>query len=239
MNELLWLGFALGSLGLVLVVLRFFGREGLMAFIAAAIILCNLQVIKLTTLFGITVTLGNVLYGAIFFCTDLLNEVYGKRVARRGVMLGFISMLFFTAVSQLALLFSTAPDPWAEQVQAAMQTIYGFMPRLALASLVAYLLSQLHDVWAFSWWRRRTQGRKLWLRNNMSTAVSQLMDSAVFCTIAFVGVVSREHFLQILVTTYVIKVLVALLDTPFIYLGRVIARRRGDAPAADQVVMQS
>ncbi|MFO7949474.1 MAG: queuosine precursor transporter [Candidatus Fermentibacteraceae bacterium] len=238
MNELLWLLFALASLGLVLLVFRLYGREGLMAFIAAAIILCNLQVIKLTTLFGITVTLGNILYGAIFFCTDLLNELYGPRTARRGVMLGFIVMIFFTLSSQLALVFSVAPDPWAEQVQGAMETIYGFMPRLAVASLAAYLLSQLHDVWAFAWWRRKTRGRMLWLRNNLSTAVSQLIDSAVFCFIAFAGVVEREHFLQILVTTYVIKVLVALLDTPFLYMGRAIARRRGEAPAADQVVMQ-
>ena len=238
MNELLWLLFALASLGLVLLVFRLYGREGLMAFIAAAIILCNLQVIKLTTLFGITVTLGNILYGAIFFCTDLLNELYGPRAARRGVMLGFIVMIFFTLSSQLALVFTVAPDPWAEQVQGAMETIYGFMPRLAVASLAAYLLSQLHDVWAFAWWRRKTRGRKLWLRNNLSTVVSQLIDSAVFCFIAFAGVVEREHFLQILVTTYVIKVLVALLDTPFIYMGRAIARRRGEALAADQVVMQ-
>jgi len=238
MNELLWLLFALASLGLVLLVFRLYGREGLMAFIAAAIILCNLQVIKLTTLFGVTVTLGNILYGAIFFCTDLLNELYGPRAARRGVMLGFIVMIFFTLSSQLALVFSVAPDPWAEQVQGAMETIYGFMPRLAVASLAAYLLSQLHDVWAFAWWRRKTRGRMLWLRNNLSTAVSQLIDSAVFCFIAFAGVVEREHFLQILVTTYVIKVLVALLDTPFLYMGRAIARRRGEALADDQVVMQ-
>lgn len=238
MNEALWLLFALVSLGLVLLMLRIFGREGLMAFIAAAIILCNLQVIKLTTLFGITVTLGNILYGAIFFCTDLLNELYGPKVARRGVLLGFIAMIFFTLSSQLTLVFGVAADPWAEQVQGAMEIIYGFMPRLAAASLAAYLLSGLHDVWAFAWWRRKTDGRMLWLRNNLSTMVSQLIDSGVFCVIAFAGVVGREHFLQILITTYVIKVLVALLDTPFIYMGRAIARRRGEPRAADQVVMQ-
>mgnify|MGYP006278109271 FL=1 len=237
MNELLWLGFALASLGLALLMLRLYGREGIMAFIAAAIIICNLQVIKLTTLFGITVTLGNILYGAIFFCTDLLNELYGPKTARRGVMIGFVSMIFFTVAGQLALVFSVAPDPWAREVQGAMETIWGFMPRLALASLAAYLVSQLHDVWVFAWWKRRTGGEKLWLRNNLSTLVSQLIDSAVFCFIAFSGVLEREHFVQILITTYVIKVLVALLDTPFIYLGRSIARRWGNAPAEDQVVI--
>ena len=107
-NELLWILFMLGNLATTLLVFRYFGREGLLALIAVMIILCNLQVMKITTLFGFTVTLGNVLYGSIFFATDLLSEVYGKREARKGVLLGFIGMLLMTGVMQLALLFGVA-----------------------------------------------------------------------------------------------------------------------------------
>ncbi|MBD3369949.1 queuosine precursor transporter [Candidatus Fermentibacteria bacterium] len=212
-----------GTLLVVLGVFRWFGREGLLALIAAAIIVCNLQVMKITTLFGVTVTLGNVLYGTVFFCTDLLNEMYGPSAARKGVLIGFVSMLFMTAVMQVALLFGVADDPWAVEVQESMRTIFGFMPRLALASLGAYLLSQFHDVWAFHFWRRKTSGRHLWLRNNLSTIVSQLIDTLVFCTIAFLGVLAREHFMQVMVTTYVMKLVVAAFDTPFMYLGRKLA----------------
>lgn len=222
-NEILWLLFMTGTLLVVLGVFRCFGREGLLALIAASIIVCNLQVIKITTLFGITVTLGNVLYGTIFFCTDLLNEVYGPAAARKGVLIGFVSMLFMTAAMQVALVFDVAADPWAVEVQDSMRTIFGFMPRLAVASLGAYLLSQFHDVWAFHFWRVKTSGKYLWLRNNLSTMVSQLIDTLVFCTIAFLGVLAKEHFLQVMVTTYVMKLVVAAFDTPFMYLGRRMA----------------
>jgi len=108
------------------------------------------------------------------------------------------------------------------------------MPRIAFASLVAYVASQNHDVWAYHFWKRKTNGRFLWLRNNASTMVSQLIDSVVFCVIAFWGAFPFAVFLQILATTYLFKWLVALFDTPFIYLGRRIARRGAvfpDAPA--------
>ncbi len=227
-NEILWVLFVLGNFVVTLAVFRFFGREGLMILIAAFIILCNLQVMKITTLFGVTVTLGNILYGSIFFATDLLNEVYGRKAARRGVIAGFIALLLMTGVMQLALLFSVVDDQWALLVQDSMETIFGFMPRIAVASVVAYLLSQTHDVWAFHFIRQKTSGRHLWLRNNLSTMVSQLIDSSVFCFIAFWGVLPRELFVEILISTYVIKFVVAAIDTPFMYMGRRLAP---DAPA--------
>jgi uncharacterized integral membrane protein (TIGR00697 family) len=230
-NEVLWILFVLGNFIVTLAVFRFFGREGLMILIAAFIILCNLQVMKITTLFGVTVTLGNILYGSIFFATDLLNEVYGMKAARKGVLAGFVALLLMTGVMQLSLLFSVVDDQWALRVQDSMETIFGFMPRIALASVVAYLLSQVHDVWAFHFIKRKTGGRHLWLRNNLSTMVSQLIDSFVFCGIAFWGVLPVELFVEILISTYVIKFVVAAVDTPFMYLGRKLAP---DAPSATE-----
>ncbi|MBN1433496.1 queuosine precursor transporter [Candidatus Fermentibacterales bacterium] len=218
----------LADFSVALLLFRLLGRDGLILLIAANVILCNLQVMKLTTLFGVTVTLGNILYGSIFFATDMLSEIYGKRQARRGVMIGFVALLMFTGVTQIALLFSVAPDPWAEAIQSAMSTLFGLVPRIALASVVAYLVSQFHDVWAFHYWKARTRGRHLWLRNNFSTAVSQLIDTAIFCTVAFYGVVGTQPFIEILISTYVMKLAVAMMDTPFMYLGRRIALARGE-----------
>ena len=215
----------LGSLGITLLIFRFLGREGLMIVIASSIILCNLQVMKITTLFGVTVTLGNVLYGSIFFATDLLNEIYGKAAARKGVLIGFISLLLMTGVMQLALLFSVVDNAWALQVQDSMSVLFGFLPRIAVASVAAYLISQFHDVWAFHFIRSKTSGKHLWLRNNLSTMVSQLIDSIVFCGIAFWGVLPGELFIEILISTYVIKFVIAAFDTPFMYLGRRMAFR--------------
>ncbi|NBK23039.1 MAG: VUT family protein, partial [Spirochaetia bacterium] len=88
-------------------------------------------------------------------------------------------------------------------------------------SLIAYLISNLHDIWAFDYWKRKKPGRNtLWLRNNLSTFVSQLIDTLVFTLIAFLGVYPQSVLIQIIISTYVLKWVVAMLDTPFMYLAR-------------------
>jgi hypothetical protein len=220
MNETLWLTFAILDLAVVVAVFRCFGRAGLFAMIAVSLVLCNIQVIKTVELFGVTTTLGNVIYASVFLSTDMLSEFYGKEEARRGVLLGFAALVAAAVYMQIALLFSPAESDFA---QPHLQAIFGFMPRVALGSMSAYLVSQLHDVWAFHLIREKTGGRKLWLRNNLSTLASQALDSLVFCLIAFLGVFETGVFLQILASTYLIKVVMAVLDTPFIYLAKRLA----------------
>lgn len=217
MNETLWIIFALVDLCMVLAVYRLFGRVGLFGLMVFNLLLCNIQVLKTVELFGLTTTLGNVLYASVFLSTDLLSEFHGKKEARKGVLLGFVTLLMMVTYMQVALYFQPAADDFA---QPHLQALFGFMPRIALASMVAYLVSQLHDVWAFHAIRERTGGRMLWLRNNASTMVSQLLDSAIFCTIAFWGLFPVNVFWEIMLSTYIIKVVVAVLDTPFIYLAR-------------------
>lgn len=217
MNETLWIVFALVDLCLVLAVYRFFGRVGLFGLLVFNLLLCNIQVLKTIELFGLTTTLGNVLYASVFLATDLLSEFHGKKEARKGVLLGFVSLLMMVGYMQLALLFQPAADDFA---QPHLQALFGFLPRIALASMTAYLVSQLHDVWAFHAIRERTGGRLLWLRNNASTMVSQFLDSAIFCAIAFWGMFPVNVFWEILLSTYIIKVAVAVLDTPFIYAAK-------------------
>ncbi len=216
MNELLWLSFILIDLSLALAIFRFFGRCGLFALIVFNLLLCNIQVLKTVELFGLTTTLGNVLYASVFFATDLLSEFYGKKEAKKGVYLGFISLLMATLYMQLALHFIPAPDDFA---QPHLLAIFNFFPRIVLASLAAYFVSQMHDVWAYHYWLTRTNGRHLWLRNNASTFASQLLDSVIFCAIAFIGVFPWDVWWEVLLSTYLLKLFVALLDTPFIYLA--------------------
>ena len=221
MNETLWIAFALVDLCMVLVVYRLFGRVGLFGLMVFNLLLCNIQVLKTVELFGLTTTLGNVLYASVFLATDLLSEFHGKKEARKGVLLGFVSLVMMVAYMQIALYFQPTADDFA---QPHLSALFGFMPRIALASMAAYLVSQLHDVWAFHAIRERTGGRMLWLRNNASTMVSQLLDSAIFCTIAFWGLFPVNVFWEIMLSTYVIKVAVAVLDTPFIYIARRLFR---------------
>jgi len=216
-NNLFWLGFTLIALGLTLLVFRFFGKHGLYVIIVALVITANIQVVKTVQLFGLVATLGNVLYASVFFATDVLSEVYGKQAARRGVWLGFIGMALMTLWMQMGLRFIPHTSDFSQE---SLLTIFGLMPRIAVGSMVAYLVSQHHDIWAFLYWKKKTKGRFLWIRNNASTMVSQAIDSAIFCSIAFWGVFDTNIWLQILTTTYILKLIVAAVDTPFIYLAK-------------------
>ncbi len=221
-NIWFWFLFLFIDLGLAVLMYRLWGKKGLYIIIAASIIVANIQVVKTVQLFGLVATLGNVLYGSLFFTTDVLSEVYGRKSARRGVWLGFCAMILMTIWMQLALRF--IPDA-SDFAQGSMETIFGLMPRIAAGSLIAYLLSQHHDVFAFHYWKAKTKGKYLWLRNCASTTVSQAIDSVVFCAIAFIGVFPWAVLVEILITTYFLKFLVMLVDTPFIYWARSFSKQ--------------
>ncbi len=192
------------------------GKNWLFAIVAVYITLANIFVAKQITLFGLAATGGNALYGCTFLVTDLLSEHYSKREARKAVMIGFFAAIIFLIMSQLILAFKPSE---ADFVHKGMTSIFSLTPRIILASMTAYLISQLHDIWAYHFWRTLTDGRFIWIRNNLSTWASQFIDSLVFSTIAFYGVFSNKILLQIILTTYLLKIVVAIIDTPFIYLS--------------------
>jgi conserved hypothetical integral membrane protein len=220
MNELLWIGFALINFGLVILIYQYFGKTGLFAWITLAIILANIQVTKNIELFGLTATLGNIMYGTIFLITDSINELFGVKEAKKAVLLGFSVAIITLVIMQTALLFT--PTDWDEG-GAALAFTFGLLPRIALGSIAAYLISQWFDVQFYDFLKRKNH--PLWIRNNGSTIISQLIDTVIFVPIAFVGLYDVPILLEIALTTYFIKVLVAFLDTPFIYLMKRITPR--------------
>ncbi|NDV24228.1 queuosine precursor transporter [Desulfovibrio sp. JC022] len=226
MNELLWLGFAVMDLSLVLVIYRFFGKIGLFGLIVFNLILCNIQVLKTIELFGMTTTLGNILYASVFLSTDMLSEFYGKKEAKKAVYLGFVVLVMAVVYMQLALMFTPAADDFA---QPHLEAIFGFLPRIALGSMAAYIVSQLNDVYIFHLLKEKMGQRHLWLRNNASTLLSQFLDSSVFCFVALWGLFPFEVWVEILFTTYLFKVIVAVMDTPFLYLARRMHSRLSEA----------
>ncbi len=220
-NEVLWLVFILFDLSAVMLAFRLWGKTGLYAMIACAGIVCNIQVVVTIELFGLVATLGNIVYASIFLATDILSEHYGASEARKGVWIGFFSLAWATFAMQFAIHF--IPDE-SDFMLVHLKEIFSLMPRVVLASLVAYLVSQHHDIWAFAFWKQKMSGKYLWFRNNASTFVSQLADSIVFTLIAFLGVFETEILLQIVATTYILKLIVAVIDTPFLYISRIVAR---------------
>jgi len=213
----LWLILMLVNFLAILLFYKLFDEVGLYSWIAISAIIANIQVLKTIELFGLVVTLGNIIYGTSFLATDILSEIHGKKKAKKGVYIGLLTLVSMTLIMQVSLMFVPHESDFAQE---ALQTIFGIMPRIAFASFLAYFISQLHDVWAFDYWKGKFPDRKyLWLRNNLSTLVSQLIDSIVFTSIAFYGVFESSVFIEILITTYVLKLLVALLDTPFVYIA--------------------
>ncbi|WP_226579199.1 queuosine precursor transporter [Halobacillus litoralis] len=217
-NEALWIIYAFINFALLLGVYRIFGKPGLFVWIGMSTVLANIQVVKTVEIFGLQATLGNIIYGTAFLATDILNEKYGKNDARKAVWMGFSTLIILTIIMQFALLFTPGENDLA---QPAMETLFGLVPRIAMGSLAAYIISQYFDVFLYTKLKSKfPNDRYLWLRNNGSTMVSQLLDTAIFCLIAFYGVYPTDIWLEIFLTTYIIKFIVAALDTPFFYMAK-------------------
>ena len=225
-NDLLWIAFSIINFVLLLVMYRLFGRLGLFVWVGMATVLANIQVTKTIELFGLTATMGNIIYGTIFLASDILNENYGKKIARKAVGLGFATLIMMTVIMQFVLLFDPAPSDFA---QSSLSTIFGFIPRVALGSLIAFAISQYVDVWLYALVKRVLPDDKfLWVRNNVSTMLSQLLDTLVFCTIAFAGTYEGSVWMEIFISTYVLKFVVSIISTPFLYGAKRMYRNIND-----------
>lgn len=217
-NELLWIGFAFINFIIVLLFYKLFGKSGLFVWIGFSTVAANLQVVKTIEIFGLTATMGNIMYGTAFLVTDIINEKYGEKEAKKAVWLGFATLISLTVIMQGVLMFQ--PDE-TDIAQGALKTIFDMIPRIAIGSLAAFIISQYADVAIYSWLRRKfPSDRLLWIRNNGSTMISQLLDTLIFTSIAFLGVYPFDIWIQIFITTYVIKFVVAIIDTPFAYLAK-------------------
>lgn len=193
----------------------------LAALFLASLITCNLIANKFVTAdlgFKVFVlSAGALPYPVTFLVTDLLSELYGRRRANQVVWAGFVASAFVLATLWLGDQFRAIPDsPVGDDVyRAAFSNAW----RVIAASMTAYLIAQLVDVRLFHFWRDLTKGRHLWLRNNASTIVSQLLDSALVVVVLFTGIKPADEMLAIALDLWLFKALVALADTPFFYLG--------------------
>lgn len=217
-NELLFLFQTLVILTITLLAFRM-GKQYLIGWVAASIVLANIFVTKQMKLFGLTATGGNVLYASIFLATDLLNEHYSREDAKDAVKIGFMASLLYLISSQFIVYYVPFES---DKIHEGMQSIFDLAPRIIVASLLAYLVSQFHDIWAYNFIWKKTGQKLLWLRNNGSTWISQLIDSVLFSVVAFMG--TGYDVFQIIISTYILKIFVAFLDTPFMYLSYWVKR---------------
>lgn len=227
-NELMLLLSVVVLYGGVLLFHYLLGEQGLYSWTVLATIAANIEALIMIRAFGMEQTLGNVMFASTFLVTDILSETASKKVANRAVNIGILTSAAFVVVSQLWLLYTPADSDWA---MPAVREIFSNTPRMMAASLVVYAICQKFDVWAYhKWWdfSNRLCGdskRFLWLRNNGSTLISQLLNSALFTLAAFAGVYDFPTLVSITASSYVIFIFTSLLDTPVVYLARKIKPR--------------
>ncbi len=232
--ELLWVMMLVVCFGSVLLLHRLFAEAGLYAYVVAAILGANVQVLKAVqfSVYPEPVALGTVTFASTFLATDILAERYGPKPARTAVLLGFSGYLVFTVAMVLTMGFAPldaeqAGDhmAWAVANHEHIVALFTPAPALFAAGMIAYLASQLHDVWLFDLLKRAFRGRSLWLRNNLSTAVSALIDNTLFSVLAWIVFAAEPLPVRTVIVTYILgtywlRLLIAALDTPAIYLAR-------------------
>ena len=192
----------------------------LLSIFIGSITIASVLANKIITVFGLFVPAGVLAYSVTFICTDVISEIWGRERANTTILGGFVALVVVLILVQLGLAWPKAPF-WENE--AAFRSVLGATSRIIVASFIAYLVSQYHDVWAFHFWKRITRHRHLWLRNNLSTAVSQLLDSFIFITIAFYGVMPIG---SLIVGQWIVKMAIAALDTPVVYAIVYLIRRK-------------
>lgn len=225
MNELLLIASLLVVYGGVLLAFRLFGKTGLYCFTCIATITANIEVLILVNAYGMEQTLGNILFASTFLVTDILSEIAGKKEAQKAVNLGIFTSVLFIIISQSWLLYQPSANDWAQE---PIRSIFSNTPRLMIVSVLVYAICQRFDVWAYhKWWnftktKFGDEKRFLWLRNNGSTLISQLLNTILYTFGAFWGMYEFPVLINIALASYVIFIVTSLADTPFVYLARKI-----------------
>ena len=248
-TEVVWFIMLLLCFISILVFLRLFGYVGLYVYSAIAIIAANIQVLKQANFNFFSsinekiipfyepspIALGTILFASTFLCTDILSEYYGKEKARKNVLIGFCSFFLMTILMLVTIGIQPAEDEWVSMVQESLAILFTPMTSIFVASMIAYLISQYFDIWFFSYLKTVSSNKLLWLRNNVSTAVSSLIDNTIFSIFAWIILNPNPFPLSDVIMTfilgvYLLRVFIALLDTPFIYLAKYFIPKEKNSP---------
>lgn len=218
-NLIISVVYLLLTFSLTVLIYKKFGRAGLYIFMSVSVIISNIETIKLIDFYGITVSLGNISYGSIFLITDILSEKYGKDACKKAIRFSFLMMIIFTISMKLFLSYTPSS---IDNSNEAFLTIFNYMPRITVASFLAYYISGSCDAYLYSYLKNKYN--KIFISNNLSTFMSQVVDTFIFCTISFFNTMPVKDLLLLGLSMLIFKWLIALLDTPFMYLANSIKK---------------
>lgn len=218
MNEILTLVNVTMAFVAVLLFYKFFGKTGLFAWSAFAVVLANIEVSKCIDIFSFSTTLGNALFASTFLATDILSEMYGYNVSKKNALVCLISVISFQLFIQLDLVYIPNSEDFVSSV---MNELFALSPRICFASVSMMFVSSLFNARIFKYLKEKFP-KHLWLRNNVSTIVCQVIENFFFHMIAFYGVFSLNTICELTLTVSAIEIIIALFDTPFLYIARKI-----------------
>lgn len=222
MNTVLFFAETIFTFSLVLVFLKLFNKNGLYVWMAIATCFAQIGTAKTVALFGTSCTAGCILFASTYLVTDILNEVYSEKEAKKAVYIGFSSVLAF--ITSMAFINYLKPAE-SDIASSAISTLFGIVPRISAASIFMYFVSNLLDVKLFNVIKRFTGEKHLWLRNNVATIVCNGGENFLFLLLAFAGQMPVNMIFSIAVSATVVETIVAVCDTPFLYLAkRIVAK---------------
>ena len=212
------LGFVniLVTFSLVVLIEKIFKKEGLYVWVSIATILANLTVCKMIDVFNFTTSLGNVIFASTFLATDIISEKYSAKEARKAVYLSIFAGITFIIITQLTLLFTPSSE---DVVQGAMKTLFAINLRTSVASMGMFFIANMLDIYIYNKLKEKLP-KKLWLRNNVATITCNCIENYFFNTLAFIGIFSLPVIISIATTTTIIEIVIAVCDTPFLYLSK-------------------
>lgn len=221
MNTLVFFVETLIVFGLLVFTNKVFKKEGVIAWVGIATILANVITAKNADVMGFNTAIGTVMFASTFLATDILAECYGKEYARKAVLIGLFSSFLLIVATQIALLYKPSDFDMADS---PMRALFGFNLRISLASMVMYFIANMADIAIFEKIKVKTGGGKMWLRNNVATILCNCLENFGFIFLAFVGIYDLPTIVNIALSTSVIELIAALIDTPFLYLA---VKKRG------------
>ncbi len=209
----------------------------LAALFIAALVTCNLIANKFISIdlgFKTFIISAGVLpYPITFLITDILSEIYGRKKTSLVVLSGLAASLFVLLIIYLGDSFDAIPDSPVNNESYSM--VFGNSWRVIFASMTAYLFAQLIDVRIYHFWKKFTNGKYLWIRNNGSTIFSQLLDTTLVVGVLFYGVKPSDQLLQLIIDGWMFKALMALVDTPILYVSVFSIRKYFGIKGTDEI----
>ncbi|GHU11293.1 transporter [Alphaproteobacteria bacterium] len=231
MTELLSLSTLVVCFISILIAVRFFGREGLYAYSTVAVIISNIQVLKLTkyTLIDDPVALGTVVFSTTFAVDNILNEYFGENSAKKGVWISFFGYLLFVVAMKIALLHPEISSSECVNMHNEMKMLFSPTIVLFVSSLLSFVVSQFADIFIFSTLKKIFKNRSVSCRSLISMALSTFVDNCVFSLLAWVVLAENPISLSSLWTTYIfvtyfIRLIVAALCVPLVRLSGVFVK---------------